>query len=349
MQVLAGALLIALVPKLAGAAPAKCELAQLAEIPVSLTDNGPLIDASINTQPVKMLVDTGAARSAIWIDTANRLGLKTVASGATFYGVGGGTEARLVTVQQFGLGRFTVRDLTLYALQTGTSTRDVAGILGEDFLSKLDVEFDLPTKTIRLFETKNCVGDQVVYWAQSYAMVKLVHGGDYGDWLLAHVGLNGHEVLGMFDLGAFATLVNTRGAYGLGKSAAESDPIAQIHGIGGHAGTDISTASFAVVTVGQENIPNVTLPVGDVFKHDRVDKTGSYIPQSVFQEPDLIIGADFFRAHRIFLANSQGKLYFTYSGGPIFAPPQRRVASPTTPATLPPPPATDAPQAPASP
>ena len=88
---------------------------------------------------------------------------------------------------------------------------------------------------------------------------------------------------------------------------------------------------------------------GDVFKHDRVDKTGSYIPQSVFQEPDLIIGADFFRAHRIFLANSQGKLYFTYSGGPIFAPPQRRVASPTTPATLPPPPATDVPQAPASP
>jgi tetratricopeptide (TPR) repeat protein len=33
---------------------------------------------------------------------------------------------------------------------------------------------------------------------------------------------------------------------------------------------------------------------------------------------DMLIGADFFLSHRIFIANTQDKLYFTYNGGPVF-------------------------------
>jgi hypothetical protein len=33
---------------------------------------------------------------------------------------------------------------------------------------------------------------------------------------------------------------------------------------------------------------------------------------------DMLIGADFFLSHRIYVANSQRKLYFTYNGGPVF-------------------------------
>jgi tetratricopeptide (TPR) repeat protein len=33
---------------------------------------------------------------------------------------------------------------------------------------------------------------------------------------------------------------------------------------------------------------------------------------------DMLIGADFFLSHRIYVANSQHKLYFTYNGGPVF-------------------------------
>jgi hypothetical protein len=34
--------------------------------------------------------------------------------------------------------------------------------------------------------------------------------------------------------------------------------------------------------------------------------------------PSMLLGADFIRAHRIYIAKSQGKLYFSYNGGPIF-------------------------------
>jgi hypothetical protein len=34
----------------------------------------------------------------------------------------------------------------------------------------------------------------------------------------------------------------------------------------------------------------------------------------------MLLGADFLRAHRVLVAHSQRKLYFTYTGGPVFQP-----------------------------
>ena len=36
----------------------------------------------------------------------------------------------------------------------------------------------------------------------------------------------------------------------------------------------------------------------------------------------MLIGADFFRAHHVYVARGQGKMYFTYLGGPVFRIPQ---------------------------
>jgi hypothetical protein len=33
---------------------------------------------------------------------------------------------------------------------------------------------------------------------------------------------------------------------------------------------------------------------------------------------DMVLGADFFLTHRIYVANNQQKMYFTYNGGPVF-------------------------------
>ena len=65
---------------------------------------------------------------------------------------------------------------------------------------------------------------------------------------------------------------------------------------------------------------------------------------------DMLIGADFFRAHRVYIARGQKKMYFTYQGGPVFmlsprhpppapataAPPDSSPASASAPVTAPP-------------
>jgi hypothetical protein len=32
----------------------------------------------------------------------------------------------------------------------------------------------------------------------------------------------------------------------------------------------------------------------------------------------MLLGADFFRSHRVYVAKSQGKVYVSYVGGPVF-------------------------------
>jgi hypothetical protein len=61
-------------------------------------------------------------------------------------------------------------------------------------------------------------------------------------------------------------------------------------------------APFASVKIGDEEIKNTKLSIGETQA----------------TEFDVLLGADFFLAHHLYVANSQGKLYFTYSGGPVF-------------------------------
>jgi hypothetical protein len=60
-------------------------------------------------------------------------------------------------------------------------------------------------------------------------------------------------------------------------------------------------APFASFRIGDEEIRNTHLRIGD---------TG-------LRDVDMLIGADFFLSHRIYVASSQHKLYFTYNGGPV--------------------------------
>ena len=44
---------------------------------------------------------------------------------------------------------------------------------------------------------------------------------------------------------------------------------------------------------------------------------GSHLQKQVGLRP-MLLGADFLLAHRVLVAHSQRKIYFTYAGGPIF-------------------------------
>ena len=77
-------------------------------------------------------------------------------------------------------------------------------------------------------------------------------------------------------------------------------PAGMAIGIGGTYASYI--APFSSFKIGDEEIKNTRLRIGALD----------------FQSVDMLIGADFFLAHRIYVANSERKLYFTYNGGPVF-------------------------------
>jgi len=299
-------------------ADAACQLLQIGELPVAMLSNSPVIPASINGHAVQLLADTGAAKSMIWRSAAQEFHLEIFQSNGTFYGAGGADTPGVVTVRDFGIAGGTVHDVHLYAAGRGASPGNSAGILGEDVLSHWDVEFDLSAGKIRLFMPKNCSGDQVVYWAQSYFMTKLIGAPRNTNWLETKVMLNGHELVGMFDSGATLSTVTTQALRQTGINAeVSSEATTASHGLAGKP-IDTTTAVFPTLTIGQESVQNVKLRIADLFGKNTETILGSLISRSVINNPDMIIGADFFMAHRIYVARSQGKIYFTYKGGPVF-------------------------------
>jgi len=46
--------------------------------------------------------------------------------------------------------------------------------------------------------------------------------------------------------------------------------------------------------------------------------TGSHIRYRVGTPAGMLLGVDFLKAHRVLVAHSQRKIYFTYVGGPVF-------------------------------
>jgi predicted aspartyl protease len=290
----------------------------VAELQVTMVGAAPLIDASINGHAVQMLADTGAARSLIWRSAAKELGLGIRQGDVTFYGAGGHDEGGLVWVDDFALAGATIHNAKLYAAGRGSLPADSAGIVGEDFLSAWDVELDLSAGKVRLFTPKNCKGDDVAYWASAYSVVELLTPPENSGWLEAKVQLDGHDVDAMFDSGASTSVVTLQAVRQSGiKSETTAREAGESHGIAGKA-MDTSVALFPTLSIGDETVRNVELRIADLFGRDTPSQTGSHLAQSVFNQPEMLIGADFFLSHRIYVARSQGKMYFTYKGGPIF-------------------------------
>jgi predicted aspartyl protease len=299
-------------------ARAACQLLQVGELAVTMARDSPLIPATINGHAVQLLLDTGAAKSLIWRSAAAEFNLKITSSGGTFYGAGGADVAGIVSVRDFGVAGGTVHNIQLYAAGRGGSPGNSAGILGEDVLSKWDIELDLSEGKVRLFSPKNCTGDEVVYWAQSYFMTKLLKGPGETNWLEVNVSLDGHPVVAMFDSGAVLSAITPQALQQTGiKPETPLVTGTATRGLAGKA-IDTATAVFSSLTIGQESIANANLHVADLFSRNTESHLGSLIPQSALDMPGMIIGADFLMAHRLYLARSQGKVYFTYKGGPVF-------------------------------
>ena len=76
--------------------------------------------------------------------------------------------------------------------------------------------------------------------------------------------------------------------------------------------------TFESFAIGNEVIRSPRIAFADLFRYTTYTETGSRLPKSVENLPAMLLGVDFLRAHRVLIAPSQGKVYFTYEGGPVF-------------------------------
>jgi len=287
---------------------ASCTLAKLAELPVTMNGLTPTVPATINGANARFIVDSGAFYSTISPLSAARFNLHLERGyRMSIVGVGGATVATVATVSRFTLAGISFQN-PQFLVGGSELGGDVAGLLGQNILRAADTEYDLANGTVRLWVPKGCRKTVLAYWVkdpkiQRLAMIDIKWTSAATPHIVGTAELNGRKIRVLFDSGAGRSLLARRAAdrAGFRPDGSGVQSAGAEHGIGSQIAPSW-IAIFAKLDLGGEEIRNARLRVSDLS-----------IPDT-----DMLLGADFFLSHRIYIAVSQKKLYFTYNGGPVF-------------------------------
>jgi clan AA aspartic protease (TIGR02281 family) len=293
-----------------------CKLMLIEEWPVRADHYRPVIDGSINGQKIGILLDTGAISSLIRRAAVAKLGLKTSpVTGYRIFGIGGETRAESAYIDEFRIGAAVRKDWPALVAGEDEFAQDVALLLGDDFFRQLDVEFALAGKAVRLFQAKECDRVSLGYWATDTMAVPL----EAREKIHVSVFINGQPMLALLDSGASLSTLSLEAARQLGVTPDVPGVVAGgcIRGMGKER-LDSWIAPFQSLAIGDELIRNPKIRFAPLWQHARFDETGSHLRRRVSGLPDMVLGSDFLHAHRVLIANSQRKIYFSYTGGTVF-------------------------------
>ena len=298
-----------------GASPASaaCSIGKLADLPVTMSGLQPYIHAKLDGVDLRLLVDSGAFFSTITPSTARELKLKTTPAPDWYQvrGVGGVANVGFATAFTLSLGEIPLRNVGFIVAGSGVG-EDLGGLIGRNLLNYADIEYDLANGAIRMMRPSGCETHSLAYWVtgKTYGVADSVSGEGRFPATLIPVEVNGVKLRALLDSGASTSVIYASAASRAGiKASGDDNGESRITGIGQRTTTSF-VAPIDDFKVGGEEI-----------KHTRIRVLASRV-----DEEDMLLGADFFLAHRVFVATSQHKVYFTYNGGPVF----NLVAKPVT-------------------
>ena len=285
-----------------------CKLEQIAHLAVTMDGLRPLVPAKIDGTDVQFVADSGAFFSIMSAATAAefKLRLRQAPFHLTLEGIGGSTLAQVARVNQF-----TIAGIRLSGVEFVVGGSDVgggvAGVIGQNVFRIADVEYDLANGIIRFMRpNKECRSASLLYWAQEgqpYSEMEIASATPQEPHTIGTAFLDGARIRVLFDTGAGPSLLSRQAAAraGIKPDSPGVVPAEAVFGFGSHFVKNW-IAPFKSFSIGQEEIRNIQLRFGET------DLPGA----------DMLIGADFFLSHRIYVASSQHRLYFTYNGGPVF-------------------------------
>src|ERR1700729_2676961 len=289
-----------------GRALAACKLESYPDLQVTMSGLRPLVHAKINGNDALFIADSGAFSSVLSLAAAEsmHLSLRALPAGYVVSGVGGDAQAWVTQV-----ARFTLFGVDIPKIEFLVAGNDMGGgtvgLLGQNAFALGDVEYDLANGVIRVWHTKDCGTSALAYWAKDvpFSVIDI----DRASWQVPHtagtVYLNNIKMRAYFDTGASGSVITLAAAKRAGVSVNAPDVVAsgQSYGIGRQF-VQTWIAPFASFKIGDEEIRNTKLR----------------IEAGPIRDVDMLIGADFFLSHRVYVATEQRKLYFTYNGGPVF-------------------------------
>jgi len=300
-------------------AAGECAIEQYAELPITISESRPFISGTMNGQSARFLVDSTVPYSVISLENTLKWHLKMDQRPSEITGnrASGGEDAGIAKVKEFSLaglagGRVT-KDAEFIVLARKFDAAFI-GLIGRDIIGYADTEYDLAKGVIRLFYSKYCSGQSLAYWhgTTDVSEIKLEfnrepevgQSGIFSSALTGMATINGKKIRVLFSTGASRSILSTKAAKRIGiRREGETVVAAGVVLPIDESSVDAHIARVDSLSLGGESHTDVQVLVGDLKYRPFVD---------------LLLGADFFLSHRVYVASNPRSVYFTYNGGPLF-------------------------------
>jgi predicted aspartyl protease len=282
----------------------QCDAKPLGQIAIATIENVPIVTVLANGHPLTLLLDTGAEKTTLSPAAAGRVDAQAprVEFDPRMQGLAGTLATRDVELRSFTVGdvsipwrRIVVAPVTL-AEPFGIP---LDGLLGADVLSNFDIDIDLPRQRMMLYEKRSCPNGPP--WAGPYA--SFATGLSRGEHLFFNVRLDNREIFAIIDTGAQRSGLSAAVAAALGQPGAgvgDDRAITTRGAAGEHIPSHIHR--FAKLEVGSEVIGNPELIVTNVS----------------FRDADIILGADFVKLRRIWMAYESFQIFISPPAAALF-------------------------------
>lgn len=283
-----------------------CQYVQVAKVPLHYLgpDLDITVDGKINGKPAKMLVDTGAYSIMLTMKGADALNLELGETNEVAIGVGGKSKVYQAYLDEFSIG--PAKPTKGWArVVSDTSTRMVHdAIAGVPYLMQMDLEVALADKELKFFQARNCDDAFLAYWDRRAVVIP--YRLDGAPYPVFSIEINGDLMSAIIDTGASVSSITASAArkFGLVKGKPDPKQLAYASGIGSRL-APTWTVHTKSIKIGGETILDADIRVIE-------DRNNSNV--------NVILGADFLRAHRVLFAISQQNIYLSYLGGDVFTP-----------------------------
>lgn len=280
------------------AAEGTCQPKLLAHVPLR-NDAGFLSSpVSIEGHSASMIIDTGSEGSLISPSGAEAFGLQLdPAINTVMQGTGGGQKVVpnvIVRSLQIGAARSGMFSIAVGSLPGKPPVQPpIEGLIGGDVLTHYDVEFNVAEGWMNLWAptpaaNAACGGPQG--WNAIYRALPMQFDGRR---VSIAVVLNGHTLKALVDSGARSRIVaqSVVARLGVSEQTLAADPGGLTNGVDGRQQA-YHWHQFKTLQYGLEEEKNPVLTVAPL--HDVAD---------------MLLGSDWFAAHRVWISYQTGKLY----------------------------------------
>ena len=317
-----GACCAALCAGLAAApAMAECQFVKIGDMTVDTSHGVPLVEIEVGGQKKFLIINTGAPATTLTDAGAASLGIRGVENpNSRIFSSKGEEHYTVAALKDLTMGgQFHLHNLDVLVGGGEPVTNDVVGYLGQDIMGASDIEFDLAHDRISFFSEKGCGTTPLAYWGGAFSMANIRRPTPEEPHVIITIKLNGKPQTAQISSTSGISQLDFAAAGAAGVTP--TTPGVETLPLQGLNDKSRWIGKFDSFAIGEEEIKNVRIVFSDLWSQGKGATTGSHVQQTIVDFPAMLLGLDFLRAHRVLFANTQGKMYFSYNGGPVFRTP----------------------------